>query len=291
MNLRFLRHIVIAAVPIVLIFGCGGKQAAQQDTNAKSVKVKVLAQVNGAPITQLELEQSIRASLGGAALSMLDPKARKKVLESIVAARAIAQVQAKELDPGQQAALDARVALYREQLLVRMYLAENKPVEPVGQEMIRAYYERHPGQFGAKTLRYYEMLRSRGVLTGKARDLLLTAMAEPRSVEDWHAEAGKLDRKGVPVAYRTGKVDPKVLHPRLRDLMEPLKTGQASSLTFIDGVAYAVRIKEEKKIAPQPLANVSDRIRKILLPVQLKKAVKKASEKLVRQADILYMEQ
>jgi hypothetical protein len=73
--------------------------------------------------------------------------------------------------------------------------------------------------------------------------------------------------------------------------MEPLKTGQASSLTFIDGVAYAVRIKEEKKIAPRPLADVSDRIRKILLPVQLKKAVKKASEKLVRQADILYMEQ
>jgi hypothetical protein len=48
---------------------------------------------------------------------------------------------------------------------------------------------------------------------------------------------------------------------------------------------------EDKHIAPRPLADVSAEIRKALVPVQLKKAVKQASEKVLAKSEVVYKEE
>jgi hypothetical protein len=53
-------------------------------------------------------------------------------------------------------------------------------------------------------------------------------------------------------------------------------------------VVYIVRIIDEKQIAPRPLPEVSAEIRRILLPVQLKKAVKQASDQVLQTTEVIY---
>jgi hypothetical protein len=90
------------------------------------------------------------------------------------------------------------------------------------------------------------------------------------------------------VSYREGLVTDKVLHPRLEKLMKDLKKGETSNLVFIKGIPYVVRIVEDKQIPPQPLDNVSAQIRRALVPVQLKKAVKQASEQVLAKSEVVY---
>jgi hypothetical protein len=49
-------------------------------------------------------------------------------------------------------------------------------------------------------------------------------------------------------------------------------------------------VTAEKKIPPRPLNEVSAQIRKMLLPVQLKKAVKQAADQVLATAKVEYKE-
>ena len=135
------------------------------------------------------------------------------------------------------------------------------------------------------------MIASDGKLGEKDRDKVLAALQTPHKENNWVKLVQRLKKKGLPVVYRSGQAAAGVLQARLRDLMQPLAPGQASALTLIKGVAYVVRITEEKKIPAQPLNQVSARIRKMLLPIQLKKAVKQASENVLAEAEVEYVNQ
>jgi hypothetical protein len=109
--------------------------------------------------------------------------------------------------------------------------------------------------------------------------------------KDWRQWVADLQGQGYPIEYRRGRVAEKILHPRLRQLMQPLKKGEASQLAFIGGMAYTARIVDEKQLAARPLNEVSAEIRKALVPVQLKKAVKLASQQVLQTADVVYEKQ
>jgi hypothetical protein len=154
--------------------------------------------------------------------------------------------------------------------------------------MVRDYYQAHPERFGARTLRTYEMLAGRRKLTAAERDALIQVLKAAADQKDWQQWAKKLKGQGYPIEYRRGRVAEKILHPRLQQMMQPLKKGEVSQLTFIEGTAYAVRIVDEKQIAPRPLNEVGAEIRKALVPVQLKKSVKLASQQVLKTADVVY---
>ena len=248
----------------------------------------VLARVNGSPITKYELEQAIRKTLGRRSANLLDDSGRQKVLESLVASRAIAQVQAADLLPEDQAALDKKVQAYREELLVMRYLAKHAPPQPVTKEMVREYYESHPERFGGKTIRTYEMIASKRTLKREERDALINVVSKPGEKKDWKKWVKTLQKQGYPVAYRKGQVSEKLLQAQLRELMRPLKKGETSQLSFVKGIAYVVRIVDEKQIASRPLSEVSAQIRKSLVPVELKNAVKTASDQVLGKAEVVY---
>ena len=248
----------------------------------------VLARVNGDAITRYDLDQSIRSTLGDYAAGRLDEARRQKVLESLVASRAIARVQAANQSVEEKAALDKKVQAYREQLLVKQYLAKHAPPTPVTQEMVREYYESHPERFGAKTIRTYDMIAGTRPLKSEERDALIRVLNEAPQRKDWKIWTETLQGKGYPVAYQHGQVAERLLHPLLRQLMKSLKEGETSRISFIEGKSYVVRIVDEKKIAPRPLQEVSAEIRKALVPVQLKNGVKKASAQVLATAEIVY---
>ena len=248
----------------------------------------VLARVNGSPITQYELELTIRSTLGPSSAGRLDEAGRQKVLESLVAGRAIARVQEADMTAEEIAAIDKKTRAYREQLFVKQYLAKHVAPQPVTSEMVREYYEAHPERFGAKTIRTYEMLAGRRKLNVRERDALLQVLQTAAEKKDWQQWVKNLQDQDYPIEYRRGRVAEKLLHPRLHQLMQSLRKGEASQLTFIEGTAYTVRIVDEKQIAPRPLNEVSAEIRKALVPVQLKKSVKQASQQVMQTADVVY---
>ena len=58
---------------------------------------------------------------------------------------------------------------------------------------------------------------------------------------------------------------------------------------FIDGVPNLIRVVDERSATPKPLADVSADIRKILAPLQLRAAVRKASDEIVAASEIIYI--
>lgn len=286
--MKRIASISMAVVLAVFVSACGGKG---QGAGAKLPgDDKVLATVNGSAVSAYDLEQAVRTSLGPAAAGMLDEKGKRSVLESLVAARAIAQVQDKALTAMDRAALDKQTAAYREQLLVKLYLAKNTDGEPVSQQMVEDYYRKHPEQFGAKTVKQYEAIASSSALSDADRDKLLAALKGADKQKNWSAWSEKLKQKGLAVTYTAGNADPAILTADLRGQLETLKAGDPANLSFAEGRVRLVRVTAQKKIAPRPLNQVSAQIRKMLLPVQLKKAVKQAADQVLSTAKVQYKE-
>jgi hypothetical protein len=134
------------------------------------------------------------------------------------------------------------------------------------------------------------MITGRPKLKSSERDNLITLLGSAGENTDWRNWVNDLKEKGHPVSFRRGLVTDKVLHPRLEQVLKDLKIGQTSNLIFVKGVPYVVRIVEDKQLPPQPLEKVSDQIRKALVPVQLKKAVKQASEQVLAKSEVVYKE-
>lgn len=287
--IRAVEHLIfiMALAAMVALNACS---SASEDPSAVLLPGEddVLATVNGSKISAYDLAQAVRTSLGQADQGMLDEKGRKSVLESLVAARAISQVQAQDLSAAEKAALSKQVAAHREQLLVKMYLARHTEKEPVSRQMVADYYNRHGDQFGAKTVKQYELIASQGAMADPLRDQVLAALQKADRQKDWAAWSKKLSQKGLPMVYKSGNADPAILTADLRRRIADLEPGQPASLAFADGVISLARVTAQKEIPPRPLDQVSARIRKMLLPVQLKKAVRQAADQVLKQARVEY---
>ena len=251
---------------------------------------QILARVDGVPVTRYELEQFAKSTFQNSDVGKLEPDVRRKLLESMVIAKAIARKAETEMSAEDLAEVDKMVSAYREETLVKKYLASHAGPEPVTQEMVKEYYESHPEQFGAKKIRTFEMIFTPEKPTPKERDGIAEFLKAPEQQADWKAWADSLKRRGHPVAYREGEIDEKLLEEKLRNLIRPLKKGKTTQPTFLDGKAYVVRIVDEKNIPPKPLSLVNDSIRKLLAPVQLRKAIGKISGKVLETAKVVYGE-
>ncbi len=252
---------------------------------------KVLAEVDESPITEYDVQRTIETTIGKYAGSRLDAEGRRKVLKSLVSARAIAQAREKEMGARERAELGKNVADYREKELVRQYLARHTRPEPVSAEMVKKYYQEHPESFGGETTRSYEMITASRAPTDQERTGLIKALNGAGEDQDWPALVEKLKSAGHPLAFRRGQVNDQVLHARLRTLMNRLEPGKASDLTFVQQRPYLVRITGEKVAPTKPLSEVSAEIRRILSPVQLKKSVQAASQKVLKDANVVYHDQ
>lgn len=285
------RFCLLMLVSLLLGFGCQSEEKA--DVKVMRVTLEgdavILAKVMGTPITQYELEQVVLTTLGPEQGALLGDEGRRKVLESLVASRAMALASEKELEGEALEAVEKRVAVYREQLLVKKYLAAHADPQPVTAEMVKAYYEKNPERFGARTTVVYEMISTEKALEGDERGRVMEALKGKGEEPGWDKAVADLREQRLPVFYKKGRAVKGMMNPRLYSLIVSIQEGEASDLTFIEGTPYLVRVIQREEVPPRPLGEVSARIRKSLVPVQLKKDVKKVSEQVLGETTVEYL--
>jgi len=272
-----------ATLSLVALLGCKSGEKVQLPGDDV-----VLTQVNASTITRYDLELSIRNMFSQDAAEQLDDATRKKLLESLVQARAIAQTREAQLTAQDRAELDKQVAAYREELLVKQYLTKHTKVEPVSPELVSRYYEQNQARFGAERVRAYELITSEREPSDAERTQLMDALRDPVAHKDWAAWTRELQKQKLPVVYQRGTTQHGALQQTLRNLVAQLAVGASSRLTLVDGRPYVVRVTEETAKPAKPLSAVSAEIRQALLPEQVKQSVQTASQVVMKDAKVVY---
>lgn len=277
-------RLVAPLLGAALLAGCQHK-APKEIPGAR----KVLATVNGSSVTQFDVDRTAIRLLGPQQFSGMDQTARHKVLESLVLSRAIAQVEAKQLDPADSYSLDKQVEDYREQLLVKRYLKDHANPKPVTEEMIAEYYNKHPEQFGGGEHKHYQMLLVTRDLSDAERQSVLKAYSKAVTQSDWKRYASTLARERLPVSEQQGETPASLPNKTLNDVLEKLDKGKVSTVTFVDGRPYLLRVTDTFTTKPRPLNDVRGQIRRELLPVRIKQALDEVSKQVMGKAKVEYM--
>jgi hypothetical protein len=267
------------------LYACGKDEEAPAKLPGDDV---VLAKVNGSAITLYELETAARRTLGERAAATLDAQGKRKVPESLVQSRAVAQVATSELAPEERNEIERRVDAYREELLVQAHLERHMKPSPVTGEMVRKYYEEHRERFGGVKIVRYELLSSDGAPAGDAREGLIRALKGHDKNEDWTALGEAMKKAGHAVTYRRGAITEQTLDPQLRSALQALAVGEASSIIMLDGRLHVGRLVDEQVSGARPLEEVADEIRRTLSPIRVKEAVKEVSGQALKKASVVY---
>ncbi len=262
----------------VLLCSCSAGESQPQsatDSSPAELTPVVLVKVNGEAITAEQLEHSISSTFSAAAVMAAGSELRDKVLESLIASKAMSQAALAELNSDDQQLIALKVAAYREELLVKAYLREHVAPQPVTSQMVEEYYAKHPELFGAEELVNVELLVQPEGSQPELRSQFLGRIESIRNEPNWGESTARWD--ALDLSYQKQHVSPTALSPRLQMTVNSLQEGETSEALMVDGAAYLVRLHQRRQVPPKPLSQVSTDIRKRLAPIQLKKAVKEAS--------------
>lgn len=269
------RHFCCASLAIfisILLSGCDKK------TDETVVKeLPVLAVVNGEAITIADVDFMLGRMLQGQAIAQVDDVLRKKILDSLIASRAMKQQVKNQLPADELAQIAQSVKVYEEELFVKAYLQQFVTPAPVTAEMIQKYYDEHVEEFGGESIREFEILRSPVITDEKLRDRLLAAIPDISSTTNWQAKTNEW-QKMYNLQYQQGRSQAGLLNKEIDQVISRLGEGKTSDVIYVDGELYLVRVTKISKAALKPLAEVSVDIRKRLAAQVLREAVKQASD-------------
>lgn len=271
-----------------LLAGCRDDDGADALAQVPVEPSATLVTVDGSPITRAQLELTVERTLGESAPLFANDEVERKILDSLVASRAMALLAERELDAGERAQLDLKAQAYREELLVRHYLEQHATPEPVTSEQVADYYQRHPEEFGGGVEKSFEIIASDQALEEPLRAELIALLsgAEAKG-RDWQKQVAAWRAAGKPLEYRSNRIKPELLEQPLRGLVESTEAGSIAPL-YADGQLLLVRVTDEERLPARPLSDVSGEIREKLAPQALKQAVKSLSEEATRQVKVQY---
>lgn len=271
----------------VLLAGCNddSKQALSDVPLEPSA---TLVTVDKTPITRAQLELTIERTLGESAPLYANEEVERKILESLVSSRAMALLAERELNAGEREQLELKTQAYREELLVRNYLAAHANPEPVTNEQVADYYNRYQDEFGGGVEKTFEIIASDQDLEPAQRTELITLLSGPQvQGNDWQKLVADWRQAGKPLQYRQSRLKLELLEQPLRSLVEPTAAGSIAPL-YVDGQLLLVRVTAEQKLPAKPLAEVSGQIREKLAPQALKQVVKSLSSEALKAVDVQY---
>jgi hypothetical protein len=277
-----------------LLFACGEETSSTKANNedpkiekaeAESINANILAKVNGEAITEFQLDAAMTRSLGDSVALYADQKLSQKMLQSLIVSRSMSLLAEKELDQDAMILLDEKVRSYREELLVKEFLHNNATIEPVTATQVQDYYNKNPQEFGLDLLKEFEMILSVGKLEPQDKVKLLKKLESASQQEDWSIWAKQLSEQGFPISYKKAKSKLSILKQPLKKLVTNTASGNTSELHFGDQLVI-VKVISESQLEAKPLSQVSSEIRSKLAPVNMKKAVKIASDLAQQQVQI-----
>lgn len=286
---RFKAHTLLAPMLCVgFISACSNEKTPNDSaTNAGESNANYqtsLVTVNGESISKNDVDFMIGRTFSGAEQLFFNDEMQSKVLESLVASTAMRQKMLSELSPDQIHDIEQRTKAYREELFVKEYLVQNATPEPVSTQMVKSYYEQYPEEFGGGDSRLFEMLTTPKSASDEVRNSFLQKTGNAADNRDWNA----LAQPAQVLVYTRSEAQAGLLDPKLDSALNALKVGDVSNVVMIDGAPHILRLLETKKLPAEPLHTVSASIRKKLAAIQLKKAVKAASERAISESEVVY---
>lgn len=266
---------------VLLLAGCNQETVEQQANVPLSV---VLATVNGAPITQADVDFTIQRTFSTIDKSLVDAVFERKVLDSLIAAKAMKQVVEKDLSSDKLASISHTVKAYEEELYIKEYLVQNASPKPVSTKMIQSYYERFPEQFGGGFSTTIELVKTPSRPTELQRNFIIDNIVKLKESTDWATFAKQNDALGL--QFFRAKMQAGLFDPVIAQTVASLRAGDVSDMVFVKNVPHLIKVVEKEKISAKPLASVSDQIRKKIAAIELKKAIKLASESVIENANV-----
>lgn len=270
---------------LVLLTACQ-KEA---ETNKTKIQEQALVNVNGSIISDRDLQVASVRIVGAQKAFLLDENIKQKILESMVMSRVISNKALNQIDAEEKDQIERKTRDYREELLVKSYLRKNVDPQPVTQEMVKAYYEKNPELFGATNSKEFELITTNKKVQGSEREQALIVLNKARKRTNWKGYVKQNNKVKSIYEFRFGKTSEKLLNAQLRAAMTNMKNKDISRPVFIEGKPYLIRITKEVSTKARPLAEVSTKVRRMLAPQQLKKAIRVVSDKLMKQAKVDYI--
>lgn len=277
---QFLSRAILAILISILVIGCD-KKADEKNTKEQAV----LAIVDGDAITAADVSFMVERMLQGQGAVQVDEAFQKKILDSLIASRAMKQQVKSHLSEDEIGKITQAAKTYEEELYVKAYLQQFVIPEPVTPEMVQQYYDKHADEFGGEIIRDFEMLRLPAAIGETQRQQLLAAITEISAMPSWELKH-KEWQENYGLQYQQGRSQSGLLHLALDQAISRLGKGETSDVIYIDDELYVVRVTHLSNAALKPLPEVSADIRNRLAARVLRDAVQKASDTAKEKAKI-----
>jgi hypothetical protein len=114
-------------------------------------------------------------------------------------------------------------------------------------------------------------------------------LSEAAQHTDWASWAASLQKRGLPMAFASGKGNESALQAELRKVVASLAPGQTAPITFVQGRLYLVRVVAMEPVPPHPFEQVQAEIRHTLEPTQVKASLESARKAVLPKTRIEYV--
>jgi len=245
----------------------------------------VLATVNGSPVTRAELDVMIGRMFGEHGTTHITPEIEQKALESLVMARAIAGRERNQADAETLAAIDAKTARYREELLVEAYLKAHAGAYVPSEHDINAYYKAHPGLFGSETVYSYELLASAAKPAPERLPAVLKVLTDAGKQADWR----RLAAANKELIWLQKRSDKPAADDRLTGVLKQLAAGDVSDIVYLAGKPQRLRLLEVETTPPKPLDDVRVAINRSLAARHLQHGIREIADEILKDTDVVYL--
>lgn len=258
--------------------------ARETDASASAPGERVLARVNGAPITARDAEFGAKQTLGALGDAMLASERRDLVVKGLVVRKAMASLQEEQLDERARADIDRQVQAHRERLLAKRFIDRKLGKLSVSLEQARGYYAKHPERFGAREQLDLDVLEIALGSEGAVRGQRIAALAKTSTQRDWAEAAGSHDWMYV----RTGLSSTAGLPQKFARSVNALSEGKVSGVVMLGERAYVARLNSRTKRPARPFEQVRGEIEEILHPTVYRDAVRALEKEVLDEVEVTY---
>lgn len=251
----------------------------------------LLVTVNGSPIGTDDLAVYTSRTIGSSYAAMTDSTIEQRILQSLVASRAIAQAQLKLMPGNDINLLEKRVAQFREELLVKRYLLDNADPHSISDAEIKRYYEKNLAEFNGQQERRYELLTVPKLDYRKAPKAAMDLLSHAKTESEWGVYVlsdEAIQNAGLKLQHNILNTIGSDNLSQVETAVTGLAVGKMSRIILENGSPYIVRLLDIKQKPAKTLAQARAEISKRLLPASIKKSVKSISEQVLAESTVIY---
>ncbi|MCE2572820.1 peptidylprolyl isomerase [Motilimonas eburnea] len=266
----------------LMLVACGGQNANTQapPQQAKATPApqtsaqEVIASVNGQHIYVDEFEYALNKL--GADLVEPTEQLQKKVLDSLIVSRVMANEAKAAMSEADLAELALAVKSYQEELLVKRYLKAHLSVTPVSEQALQTYYQENLPLFGQDWKKEFLLIKAKPQQHG-SKQLLAATVKKIAESDDWQAYANQYAEQ---VSFQHAEVRVSLLPKQLAELLQATEVGQSH---FSQDGLTVVKVLKQTEIPAKAYPLVKEEIRTRLAPMATRDALKQLTSQILAE--------